>query len=164
VIVGFAVTVANQTAQVVTLAERLQPVLGAAFGSAAGGIPGFGAATTLFVNSVTSGAANAFLTLRVGIIAKQYCRALVVADRRSIRRTAVMQATQLLGNIVFDSTKHVAAAVGTATRRTVGETVESFGDELKKMGLEVRDKSVAVLARRRLRPDGPPILEIQPQD
>jgi hypothetical protein len=129
------------------LAEQLQPVLAAAFGSAAGAVPGFGAATTLFVNSVTTGAANAFLTLRVGILAKQYSRALVLPDRRAVRRMAIAQATKLLGSIVFDGTKHVAAAVGTATKRSVGDAVESFGDQLRALGLGVRDKSKAAFAR-----------------
>jgi hypothetical protein len=133
----------------------LQPVLAAAFGSAAGAVPGFGAATSLFVNSVTTGAANAFLTLRVGIIAKQYCRALVLAERRSIRRAAIVQATQLLGAVVLDGTKYVAAAVGTATKRTVGEAVESFGDQIKAFGAGVRDRSAGAIARLTGRARGP---------
>jgi len=129
------------------LAEQLQPVLAAAFGSAAGAVPGLGAATSLFVNSVTTGAANAFLTLRVGIIAKQYCRAVVVADRRTVRRAAILQATQLLGGVVLDGTKRVAAAVGTATRRTVGGAIESFGDQIKGLSTGVRDRSLGTLSK-----------------
>jgi len=59
------------------VAEQIQPVLGAALGSAAAAIPGLQVASSLFVNSVFSGTANAFLTLRVGIITREYCRALV---------------------------------------------------------------------------------------
>jgi hypothetical protein len=83
----------------------------------------------------------------VGIIAKQYCRALILAERRSIRRAATVQATQLLGAVVLDGTKRVAAAVGTATKRTVGEAVESFGDQIKALGAGVRDKSASALAK-----------------
>jgi len=131
------------------LAEQLQPVLAAAFGSAAGAVPGLGAATSLFMNSVTTGAANAFLTLRVGIITKQYCRTLVAVDRSMIRRSAVLQATQLLGAVVFDGTKHVASAVGTATKRTLGEVFESFGDQLRGLGTTVRDKGAGAFAKLR---------------
>jgi Domain of unknown function (DUF697) len=141
------------------LAEQLQPILAAAFGSAAGAVPGLGAATSLFVNSVTTGAANAFLTLRVGIIAKQYCRAVVIADRRTLRRLAIFQATQLLGGVVLDGTKRVAAAVGTATKRTVGGAIESFGDQIKGVTTGVRDKSLGAMTRFKrqrggLAPDG----------
>jgi hypothetical protein len=131
------------------LAAQLQPVLAAAFGSAAGAVPGLGVATSLFMNSVTTGAANAFLTLRVGIITKHYCRTLVKVDRSRIRRSAVLQATQLLGAVVFDGTKYVATAVGTATKRTLGDVVESFGDQLRSLGVSVRDKGVGALAKFR---------------
>jgi hypothetical protein len=136
------------------LAEQLQPVLAAAFGSAAGAVPGLGAATSLFVNSVTTGAANAFLTLRVGIIAKQYCRAVVIADRRTLRRAAILQATQLLGGVVLDGTKRVAAAVGTATKRTVGGAIERFGDQIKGLSTGVRDRSLGAMSRFKRQRDG----------
>jgi hypothetical protein len=146
------------------LAEQLQPVLAAAFGSAAGAVPGLGAATTLFVNSVTTGAANAFLTLRVGIIAKQYCRAVVTADRRIVRRAAVLQATQLLGGVVLDGTRRVAAAVGTATKRTVGEAIESFGDQIKGLSTGVRDRSLATLSKLRRQRGGGEAEGIEPDE
>jgi len=49
------------------------------------------------VNSVFSGAANAFLTLRVGIIAKRYCASLVLAERWAIRRAATVEAARMPG-------------------------------------------------------------------
>jgi len=138
------------------LAEQLQPVLAAAFGSAAGAVPGFGAATTLFMNSITTGAANAFLTLRVGLIAKQYCRAIVTVDRRTVRRSAIVQATQLLGGVVLDGTRHVASAVGTATRRTVGGAFESLGDQIRSLGVSVRDRGTGTFAKIRRQEGGLP--------
>ncbi len=136
----------------VDLAAQLQPVLAAAFGSAAGAVPGLGAATTLFVNSVTTGGANAFLTLRVGVITRQYCRAIVLPDRRALRRFSVLQATSLLGSVVVGGTKTVAAAVGTATRRTIGGVFESFGDQIRTVTSGARSTGAAVFGR--LRPSG----------
>ena len=46
-----------------------------------GAIPGFQVFTTIAVNSLLSGSANAFLTLRVGMIAKAYCGSLVAQPR-----------------------------------------------------------------------------------
>jgi hypothetical protein len=43
---------------------------------------------------------NAFLTLRVGMIAKRYCAALVVADKRLLRRATVVEATKLLAGLL----------------------------------------------------------------
>lgn len=133
----------------VDLAAQLQPILAAAFGSAAGAVPGLGAASTLFVNSVTTGGANAFLTLRVGVITRQYCRALVLPDRRKVRRHSLAQATELLGSVIMDGARAVAGAVGTATRRTIGGVFESFGDQIRSAAVGARSTSAAMISRLR---------------
>ncbi len=81
------------------LSEQIQPVLTSVLGSAAGVVPGLQAATALFVNSVVSGTANAYLTLRVGIIAREYSRALVRPRKAALRKSAVVQAAGMLGSI-----------------------------------------------------------------
>lgn len=143
------------------ISEQLEPVIAAAFGSAAGAIPGFGAASNLFVNSVVGGAANAFLTLRVGIITRQYCRSVVLPPRRSIRRAAVVEATQMLSGVAATGTKRVAAAMGTAARDAIGGAFESLGDQIRTAGAGVRDRSVDVAGRIKWRRDEPP-QEIEP--
>lgn len=135
----------------IDLTEQIQPILAAVFGSAAGAIPGFGAATGLFVNSVTTGSANAFLTLRVGVITRQYCRSVVLPSRRVIRRTALAEATQMLGGIALTGTRRVAAALGAATRSSIGGAVESFGDQIRTATSGVRDRSAAAARRLGLR-------------
>lgn len=127
----------------IDLTEQIQPILAAVFGSAAGAIPGFGAATGLFVNSVTTGSANAFLTLRVGVITRQYCRSVVLPPRRVIRRMALAEATQMLGGIALSGTRRVAAALGSATKSSIGGAFESFGDQIKAAGTGFRDRSTA---------------------
>jgi hypothetical protein len=131
------------------LAEQVQPVIGAAFGSAAGAIPGFGPATTIFVNSITTGAANAFLTLRVGIIAQQYCGVTVSAPRRTIRRSAIFKATQLLGAITLSGTRRVAAAIGSGSKAAIGDAFESMGDQIKAASMGIKDGAAAAAARLR---------------
>jgi hypothetical protein len=101
----------------VDLSEQVQPVLTAILGSTAGVIPGLAPAANLFVNSVTTGAGNAFLTLRVGIITKQYCRSLVEPQRRSVRRAASLQATRMLGSIARDGAATVASAIYSRPKR-----------------------------------------------
>ena len=129
------------------ISEQLQPVLAAAFGSAAGAIPGFGAASSLFVNSVMTGGANAFLTLRVGVITRQYCRAVVLPPRRTIRRSAILEATQLLGAVAFAGTRRVAAAMGTAAKDTIGGAFESLGDQIKATGGALRGAGMGVVGK-----------------
>jgi hypothetical protein len=52
------------------LHQMIQPVVAASLGTVGGAIPGFQVFTTIAVNSLLSGSANAFLTLRVEMIAK----------------------------------------------------------------------------------------------
>ena len=123
----------------IDLSEQVQPILSSVAGSAAGAIPGFQAASTLFVSSVMTGAANALLTMRVGIITKQYSRALAAPQRRIVRRTALVQATGMLGGVVMDGAKRVWEAIVRATGRrmsgavtgaaaSVRQASESFAD------------------------------------
>ncbi|HEX6640153.1 MAG TPA: DUF697 domain-containing protein, partial [Thermoanaerobaculia bacterium] len=101
------------------LSEQIQPILSSVAGSAAGAIPGFQAASTLFVSSVMTGAANALLTMRVGLITKQYSRALSAPQKRIVRRTALVQATGMLGVVVMDGAKRVWDAILAAAGKRV---------------------------------------------
>ena len=84
------------------------------FGSTVAAIPGM----HLLASSVLSGSANAFLTLRVGMITKEYCRCTVQVERQGLRRAATLQAAKLLGSIVREgSIKLSKAAVTASTSR-----------------------------------------------
>jgi hypothetical protein len=87
----------------VELHQMIQPVVAASLGTVGGAIPGFQVFTTIAVNSLLSGSANAFLTLRVGMIAKAYCGALVAQPRTRLRRSATAEAARLLSGIVKES-------------------------------------------------------------
>lgn len=87
--------------------------------------------STLIANSVMTGSANAFLTLRVGMITKQYCRAIVLPSRRSVRRSAIVESARMLGAIVHDGARKVSSAILTATKSKVGSTVSELGSSIK---------------------------------
>jgi hypothetical protein len=93
------------------LHQMIQPVVAGTLGAAGGVIPGFQVLTTIMVNSLLSGSANAFLTLRVGIIAKDYCGALVAEPRTQVRRAASGEAARLLSGIVKESGARVREAI-----------------------------------------------------
>ena len=61
--------------QDVDLSEQVEPVFSAVVGSLGGAVPGFQLVASILANSILSGAADAFLTLRVGMIARRYCGA-----------------------------------------------------------------------------------------
>ncbi len=124
----------------VDLSEQIQPILASLLGSAAGAIPGLQTVTALLVNSVTTGAANAFLTLRVGVVTRQYCRAVARPERRGVRRTAVAQATRMLGGIVTEGAAQVSAAVWDASRRKIGGAAAGITGRVRGMGSAVVDR------------------------
>jgi hypothetical protein len=87
------------------------------FGSTVAAIPGM----HLLASSVLSGSANAFLTLRVGMITKEYCSCTVRVEKMGLRRAATVQAAKLLGSIVHDGTVKLSkAAVNASTAKIRG--------------------------------------------
>jgi len=125
----------------IDVSEQIQPVLTAVLGSSVAAIPGMSAAAGLFVNSVTTGASNAYLTLRVGIITRQYCRSLVRPERRTIRHAAAVQAARMLGGIAREGAATVAAALWAKPRRYFTELIESASSSVDVMRGAVIDRS-----------------------
>lgn len=93
------------------LHQMIQPVVAGSLGAGVGVIPGFQVFTTIMVNSLLSGSANAFLTLRVGMIAKAYCGSLVAQPRTKLRRSATAESARLLSGIVRESGARVRDAI-----------------------------------------------------
>lgn len=91
--------------------EMLESAMNTVFGSAVSLVPG----TAIVVNSVLTGASNTFLTLRVGIITKQYCNTMERPTRSSLRNSAALQASKQLGTIVTKGAMDVFKLMGKAT-------------------------------------------------
>lgn len=87
--------------------EMLETAINTGIGAAISLIPG----TSLIVNSAMSGASNAFLTLRVGMIAKGYCSARVRPERKTLRNGATAEAVKFLGTIVATGTADIVKHV-----------------------------------------------------
>ena len=85
-------------------------------------VPGTIAVTNLIVNSVIEGSANAFLTLRVGAMAKQYSAAVTKVDRRSVKRYAILEACTLFGSIVGQNSVSIVKAFALASKRAAIDT------------------------------------------
>lgn len=122
------------------ISDHIQPVVSGVFGSVAGTVPGLQTASTVFVTSVLGGATNAFLTLRVAMIAKQYCTALTSRPRRSLRRAAVVQAGTMLGGIVRSGARRVSQALLTASGRSVSGTARHLGRRVRAAGQALADR------------------------
>jgi len=102
------------------ISEQIEPILSSTFGALSLSIPGVQAAASIVVNSIFSGAANAFLTLRVGFIARRYCASLVLAERWTIRRAATSEAARMLGSIVRQGTARISRALWDASKNKMG--------------------------------------------
>ena len=121
--VVFAALVAGRLDDV-DIGELVAPIASTATASIAGAIPGL----TVISNCILSGAANAFFTLRVGVITTQYCNALVARDKSLVRKFATTEAARLLGSIVSAGTKQVMKGVATKTGERVWSAATSITD------------------------------------
>jgi hypothetical protein len=126
------------------LGEQVEPILSSALGSLGANVPGFHVAGTILANCVLSGSANAFLTLRVGTIARRYCGATVAEPRAAVRRAATREAAQHLGKIVSDGTAKLTMAIWRSSVSKVGDAVSGASGR-------ARDAGTKLLARVRAR-------------
>lgn len=123
----------------IDISEQVEPVLSSTLGALAVTIPGVQLAASILVNSVLTGTANAFLTLRVGIIARRYCGSLVIAEKRTLRRAATAEAAKLLGSIVRQGTTKLSKALWKVSKGKVGGLFSG----MKEYAKEVRSSLLA---------------------
>ena len=121
----------------VDFAELTAPIVQAATPAAIGSLPGLGSMGSLLTNSLASGAANAFLTLRVGLMADAYCAPQHMPDRSVIRQNATQRAAQLLGSIVKECGSRVTQAVYQRIKHNVVATAQAAADNVKQAGRSV---------------------------
>jgi len=124
----------------IDISEQVEPVLSSTLGALAVSIPGVQLAASILVNSVLTGAANAFLTLRVGIIARRYCGSLVIAEKRRLRRSASAEAATLLGSIVKRGTAQLYKALLKASKDKVGGIFSGMKEYAKEVGSSLLTK------------------------
>src|SRR5215831_15717229 len=91
-------------------------------GDIANRIPGIGGISTLLVKCVSNGAANAFLTLRVGEVARRYCELTSRSSPELIRKSATAAAVQHLGRIVRENGALVVRKIWESTGRALIES------------------------------------------
>ena len=119
----------------IDIVEQVAPILTSAPGSVAGAIPGL----NIMANSFVSGTANAFLTLRVGVITRQYCNALVTRDKKLIRKSAITEAARLLGSIVLAGAKRVTKSFGGAVKNKMKGVATNTGERIRSASTSVTD-------------------------
>jgi len=93
------------------LGEQIAPLVTAAVGGSVGAIPGFQTIASVLTTSLLTGSANAYLTLRVGVITRRYCSSLVTLDRRTVRRAAAVEAAGMLASVAQENVTRITKAV-----------------------------------------------------
>jgi hypothetical protein len=114
--------------------------LTSALGALGASVPGLQVAGTILTSCVLDGSANAFLTLRVGMIAKRNCAALVVEPKLQLRRAATAEAARYLGAIVSDGTAKVSKAIWKVSVAKVGTAVSGVSGYAKDAGKKLLAK------------------------
>src|SRR5438132_627821 len=103
-------------ASVLALGEMISPLATSVVPAIKGGIPGLSGISALLVRSISNGAANAFLTLRVGEVARRYCALTSRCSRDAIRKSATAAAVHHLGRIVREIGALVVRKIWEAAR------------------------------------------------
>jgi Domain of unknown function (DUF697) len=112
------------------LGEMVAPLATSVVPALKGGIPGLSGISALLVKCVSNGAANAFLTLRVGEVARCYCELTSRTSSELIRKSATASAVQHLGRIVRENGALVVRKIWESTGRALIESGVSKAEDI----------------------------------
>jgi hypothetical protein len=112
------------------LGEMVAPLAASVVPALKGGIPGLSGISALLVKCVSNGAANAFLTLRVGEVARRYCELTSRCPPELIRKSATAAAVQHLGRIVRENGALVVRKIWSSTGRALIDSGVSKAEDI----------------------------------
>ena len=110
--------------------EMVAPLAVSVVPALKGGIPGLSGISALLVKCVSNGAANAFLTLRVGEVARRYCELTSRCPAELIRKSATAAAVQHLGRIVRENGALVVKKIWASTGRALIDSGVSKAEDI----------------------------------
>ena len=120
------------------ISQQIEPVISSFLKSSAGrSIPVIGPTAHIVLDSLLEGSTNAFLTLRVGHMAKRYCGCNQVTTRSSLRKEAFHGATRELRTIIIESSGRIITGLAKATRKAGADTIRSGWEGIKNAGSKV---------------------------
>ncbi len=115
---------AANTIEQIDISQQIQPIISAILKSPGKHIPLVGHATHIITESILEGTVNAFLTLRVGVLTKNYCfpEGKTLAE---IKLNSFVEASVLLRKLVMKSSRKVAEAIVRAGKNASIQTFKS---------------------------------------
>jgi hypothetical protein len=112
------------------LGEMVAPLAFSVVPALKGGIQGLSGISALLVRCISNGAANAFLTLRVGEVARRYCELTSRCPPELIRKSATAAAVQHLGRIVRENGALVVRKIWESTGRALIDSGVSKAEDI----------------------------------
>jgi hypothetical protein len=112
------------------LGEMVAPLATSVVPALKGGLPMLSGISALLVKCVSNGAANAFLTLRVGEVARRYCELTSRSSPELIRKSATAAAVQHLGRIVRENGALVVRKIWESTGRALIDSGVSKAEDI----------------------------------
>lgn len=110
--------------------EQLEPLTAPILSMvAADRVPIAGSVLNIMVKSIIDGGLNAFLTLRVGVICRSYCRATTTLNSTEVRRSAAREAAAML-NFIPQDIGNVASSVGRAVKQRSYTYLRNTGNRI----------------------------------
>ena len=119
------------------ISRQIEPIVSSLVNSPGRSIPIVGHAAHIITDSLLEGSTNAFLTLRVGIVAMKYCGKAEVMDRKFLRRNSFVEASIMLRSLVVSSSGKVITGIVKAMKDAGKRSVLSGIDSIGKMGGKV---------------------------
>jgi hypothetical protein len=101
----------------VDLSDIFAPVTASMAPAVLTGVPAIGGISHFVLRCVSNGAANAFLTLRVGEVARRYCETVSPLSRQEIRLGATAAAVSHLRRIVTENVAKIFVTISSAAAR-----------------------------------------------
>lgn len=119
------------------LSQQIQPIVNAVMKSPGKHIPVIGSAAHIITDSIMEGTVNAFLTLRVGVLTKNYCYP-EVKTINEIKSNSFLEASMLLKTLVVKSSAKVAEGILKAGKNASIQTLKSGYGAVEKVVKKTR--------------------------
>jgi hypothetical protein len=122
---------AASTLEQIDISQQIQPIISAILKSPGKHIPVVGNAAHIITDSILEGTVNAFLSLRVGVLTKNYCfpEANSITEMKS---NSFLEASVLLKTLVVKSSKKVVEGIFKAGKNASVQTFRTSYDAVGK--------------------------------
>jgi hypothetical protein len=122
---------AASTLEQIDISQQIQPIISAMLKSPGKHIPVVGNAAHIITESVMEGTVNAFLSLRIGVLTKNYCfpEAKTISE---MKKNSFLEASILLKSLVVKSSKKVVEGILKAGKNASVQTFRTGYDAVGK--------------------------------